>query len=140
MVGGTGVPPQDSRGEPWSGQAQRILLGTKLRSTNSASSSSHDGRAGKSLDNADAVIDAATTYRKAGSEPTYSAKASCQGRGGEKPACLRASMAMTAYLRRAARRPICSDGLPTILPGSRPASSAARLASSKRVHPPKFER
>ncbi|MGH9354210.1 MAG: hypothetical protein ACRD2G_18940, partial [Terriglobia bacterium] len=32
-------------GEPWSGPAQRILLGTKLRSTNCASSEFKGGRA-----------------------------------------------------------------------------------------------
>src|SRR6266853_651617 len=36
-------------GEPWSGQAPRILLGTKLRSTNSASSELDGRRAGRGV-------------------------------------------------------------------------------------------
>src|SRR5438132_4496356 len=36
-------------GEPWSGQAPRILPGTKLRSTSSASSELDGGRAGRGV-------------------------------------------------------------------------------------------
>src|SRR6266699_3477781 len=57
MAGGTSVPPQDSRCEPWSGQRKDFWLEKEKTCGRTKRSRRSDGEV--SLDNADAVIEGA---------------------------------------------------------------------------------
>src|SRR6266699_3700011 len=57
MAGGTSVPPQDSRCEPWSGQKKDFWLEKEKTCGRTKRSRRSDGEV--SLDNADAVIEGA---------------------------------------------------------------------------------
>src|SRR6266699_562958 len=60
MAGGTSVPPQDSRCEPWSGQRKDFWLEKEKTCGRTKRSRRSDGEV--SLDNADAVIEGAPSF------------------------------------------------------------------------------
>src|SRR5712691_5037268 len=61
MAGGTSVPPQDSRCEPWSGQRKDFWLEKEKTCGRTKRSRRSDGEV--SLDNADAVIEGCPNYK-----------------------------------------------------------------------------